>query len=88
MRPRNDLFAVGSVIVSSRVLSRLGWVGFAIAFGVFLFDPGFHEGAPAVCAMAVMGWCLTLASVPTYRNWLDVSVKERGLGLLWTYVGK
>jgi hypothetical protein len=33
-----------------------------------------------------MGWFLTLASVPFYRNWLDVSVRERGLGVLGPFI--
>jgi small-conductance mechanosensitive channel len=84
--PHDDLFALGPFTFSDRVLSRVGWAGFALALGAFLFDAALHEGPRAVYLLTVMGWFLTLASVPFYRNWLDVSVRERGLGVLGPFI--
>ena len=84
--PQDDLFAVGPFTFSTRVLSRVGWAGFALALGALLFDPTFDEGPRVVYLLAVMGWFLTLASVPVYRNWLDVSVRERGLGAIGPFI--
>ena len=84
--PPDDLFALGPCTFSTRVLSRVGWAGFALALGAFLFDASLHEGPRAVYLLTVMGWFLTLASVPVYRNWLDVSVRERGLGVLGPFI--